>query len=289
MDVRKLRYFVEVADRLHFTEAARALGVSQQPLSRAIRELETELDTRLLERTTRRVALTQSGEVLREHAVRILRDITLAERATRANGRAALRMAYPGTYEGFPINAAAQFSEAHPELTLDCIRTPSSKQVHAVRSGDVDVGFVVPPVAQPGLSSAPLIRVPMRIATLAASPAIHDLEGLRGRRWIAYDQRRKGPLQAYVRDTFSRLGLEGARAGTARDEADAVSMVEHGVGIAIVSAAAATPPTVRTNGLPFLPPIELRVIWRCDERQSDVAALIDHLTAWAEDAAYLQA
>ncbi|MEV1177967.1 LysR family transcriptional regulator, partial [Nonomuraea sp. NPDC049784] len=72
LEVRQLRYFVTVAEELHFGRAAERLGMAQPPLSRAIRDLERQLGVRLLERTTRQVTLTTVGEVFLRDARTVL-------------------------------------------------------------------------------------------------------------------------------------------------------------------------------------------------------------------------
>jgi DNA-binding transcriptional LysR family regulator len=78
VDLGQLRYFVAVAEELHFGRAAERLHMSQSPLSRAIRELERELDVVLFVRTTRRVELTPAGTALLDHAGRALAEIGAA-------------------------------------------------------------------------------------------------------------------------------------------------------------------------------------------------------------------
>jgi DNA-binding transcriptional LysR family regulator len=82
LETRQLRYFVAVAEELHFGTAAERLGMAQPPLSRAIRELERQLGVELFRRTTRQVVLTPAGEVL-------LRDARIALDAVRAAGHRA--------------------------------------------------------------------------------------------------------------------------------------------------------------------------------------------------------
>ena len=78
IELRQLRYFVAVAEELHFGRAAARLHMSQSPLSRAIRELERELGLVLFVRTTRRVELTAAGSALLEHARRVLTEVDAA-------------------------------------------------------------------------------------------------------------------------------------------------------------------------------------------------------------------
>lgn len=89
METRELRYFVAVAEELHFGRAADRLGIAQPPLSRAIRRLEHRLDARLLERTSRSVRLTEPGSVLLREARAALAAVEAAERRTRRASQAA--------------------------------------------------------------------------------------------------------------------------------------------------------------------------------------------------------
>ncbi|MFD7509862.1 LysR family transcriptional regulator [Streptomyces sp. NPDC059853] len=83
MDIRELRYFVAVAEELHFGKAAQRLGIAQPPLSRAIAQLERRLGTALLERNSRKVTLTGAGTVLLAEGREILSAVTRAERRTQ--------------------------------------------------------------------------------------------------------------------------------------------------------------------------------------------------------------
>src|SRR5918994_897889 len=87
VELRHLRYFVAVAEELHFTRAARRLHIAQQPLSAAIARLERQLDVKLLARTTRRVELTAAGVALLEPARAALRAVDEALAAAQAAGR----------------------------------------------------------------------------------------------------------------------------------------------------------------------------------------------------------
>src|SRR5260370_10694394 len=98
LEARQLRYFVAVAEELHFGRAAERLAMAQPPLSRAIRELERQLGVPLLKRTTRQVTLTPAGEVLLRDARTALDAINAAGRRAHHAGQATprLRLALDG-------------------------------------------------------------------------------------------------------------------------------------------------------------------------------------------------
>ncbi|MER6665496.1 LysR family transcriptional regulator, partial [Amycolatopsis japonica] len=83
LETRQLKYFVAVAEELHFGRAAERLSMAQPPLSRAIRDLERRLDVRLFERTTRQVTLTSAGEIFLRDARTALEAVAAAERRAR--------------------------------------------------------------------------------------------------------------------------------------------------------------------------------------------------------------
>src|SRR6266540_3010929 len=96
LEVRELRYFVAVAQELNFSRAAARLGMAQPPLSKAIRQLEAKLGVRLLERTTRRVTLTEAGQVLLEQARGAIDAVGAAARRAQRAGRRVLGWPRPG-------------------------------------------------------------------------------------------------------------------------------------------------------------------------------------------------
>src|SRR5690348_6156626 len=87
MELRHLRYFIAVAEELHFGRAAHRLQMAQPPLSQQIRQLERELGVQLFERTTRYVRLTSAGQALVIPAQKVIDDVDTAIRAAKAGGQ----------------------------------------------------------------------------------------------------------------------------------------------------------------------------------------------------------
>ncbi len=173
LEVRQLRYFVAVAEELHFGRAAGRLGMAQPPLSRAIRDLERQLGVALLERTTRQVRLTAAGEVLLRDARTALEAVTAAARRAREAGSPSprLRVALKADVDGGLLPQildayCADDAALPPELVLGGI----GEQPQALRDGRADVGLLLCPFDDRGLDSEPLLTEPLLVALAAADP-----------------------------------------------------------------------------------------------------------------------
>ncbi|HEX2819891.1 MAG TPA: LysR family transcriptional regulator, partial [Streptosporangiaceae bacterium] len=173
LEVRQLRYFVAVAEELHFGRAAGRLGMAQPPLSRAIRDLERQLGVALLERTTRRVRLTAAGEVLLRDARTALEAVTAAARRARQAGSPSpgLRVALKADVDGGMLPQildayCADDAALPPELVLGGF----GEQAQALRDGRADVGLLLCPFDDRGLDSEPLLTEPVLAALAAADP-----------------------------------------------------------------------------------------------------------------------
>ncbi|MFE2939988.1 LysR family transcriptional regulator [Streptomyces sp. NPDC059255] len=181
LHVRQLRYFVTVAEELHFGRAARRLDMAQPPLSRAIRELERQLGVPLLERTTRQVRLTPADEVLLRDARTVLDAVAAAVRRTRHAGRPepGLRLALKADYDGglLPRILAAYRQEA-AALPVELVLGGKNEQLPALRGGLADVALLPIPFDTRGLDVEPLLTEP-RLVALAATDPLAARPGLR--------------------------------------------------------------------------------------------------------------
>jgi DNA-binding transcriptional LysR family regulator len=148
METRELRYFVAVAEELHFGRAAQRLGIAQPPLSRAIRQLERRLGVPLLERTSRAVTLTEAGAVLLREGQAALDAVEAAERRTRraapaANGRPGLVLV---TKAGAANELLAKLLDAYAAepgaVAVDVILCGVGEQERHLRDGRADVALL---------------------------------------------------------------------------------------------------------------------------------------------------
>jgi DNA-binding transcriptional LysR family regulator len=176
VDLRKVRYFVAVAEQLNFGRAAEALHIAQPVLSRQIRALENELKAQLFVRDKRTTELTEAGHQLLADARPLLAN---ADALRRRVGRAArgtdtFTVAF---MPGLIVTTAVRTLVArHPGLNVEVIRTGFNDQTDVIHDGRADVSYVRLPIDRRGLQVRPLTTEP-RVVVL---PADHRLAGKDG-------------------------------------------------------------------------------------------------------------
>ncbi len=178
VELKHLRAFVAVAEELNFTQAAKRLHLAQQALSAQIRRLEERIDVQLLERTTRKVELTDAGRVLLEEARVVLEAADRAVAATKATGRATtvltVGLVVPADYEPL-VPAIERFREQHPDVDVRVHFGDVADPAAGLREGMADVGVVVGAFDHAGLETVTLWSDP-RGAAMATAHALaaHD-------------------------------------------------------------------------------------------------------------------
>ncbi|WP_018335582.1 LysR family transcriptional regulator [Actinomycetospora chiangmaiensis] len=173
LDLRKLRYFVAVADRLHFGRAAEELHIAQPALSRQISALEHDLGASLFVRDRHGVALTDAGRQLREDAGPLLASAAAVRRRVRVAAEGGRRLVV-GFRAGIPVIPAQRaFAARHPDVVVEVQRTDGDDQAAMLLDGRVDVGYLRLPVDETGLRVVPLYAEPWVVAL----PVSHRLAG----------------------------------------------------------------------------------------------------------------
>ncbi len=151
-ELRHLRYFLAVAEELHFRRAAERLNIAQPALSRAIRQLESELGVALLKRSSRQVSLTAAGRTFLEGCREALNGLALSVARTRKVETGDVGHLAIG-YTDFAISGALpqiiqRFREENPDITVELDHGVTSQQLPALDSGQLDFGFVTGPIFQ---------------------------------------------------------------------------------------------------------------------------------------------
>ncbi|MEO8157687.1 MAG: LysR family transcriptional regulator [Betaproteobacteria bacterium] len=197
MELRHLRYFVTLAEELHFGRAAARLHMSQPPLSMQIRALENELGVILLKRTQRHVSLTQAGAALLADARHILARVEQAILTTQRAGRGeigelAIGFISVADYNVLPV-VLREFRRRFPLVNLTLREATTDVQLRDLAAGRIDAGFVLPPVSDPSLESISILREPL----IAALPSRHPLARKPGK--LALEQLASAPFILFPR------------------------------------------------------------------------------------------
>lgn len=177
VELRHLRYFIAVAEELHFARAAERLHIEQSPLSRAIKDLEYGLGVQLFERTTRSTRLTWAGQVFLDEAKHVLSAVDQAKASVKAAAtgyRGTLRIALSDGIDPLRLAALlAQCREDEPDVEIRLFEVPLAQQLKGLRGGLYDAGFAQASdvgedvVVQSVWSDSLIIAVPARHPLLA--------------------------------------------------------------------------------------------------------------------------
>ncbi|MEJ8278143.1 LysR family transcriptional regulator [Pseudonocardia spirodelae] len=281
VELRHLRYFVAVAEELHFGRAAQRLAMAQPPLSTQIRRLEAELGTDLLRRTTRRVELTEAGRAYLHRARAVLDAVAAAEAEARRIGsglQGSLVVGCVGsaTYTLLP-RFARTLRDRLPSVAVAFrgeMLVPD--QVEALAEGRMDIGLLRPPPAEPWLDLCPLRRDPLVVLAPAGHPFTArrrvTVQDLRTAELVAHAGARGSSMHALVVGMCAEAGFDAPIAHEVVETSTMVTFVAAGLGVAVVPEPAAALALPGVVALPFLGPgdepvsIELTAATRAADR-----------------------
>ncbi len=286
MELRTLRYFVALADELHFGRAAQRLAITQPPLSLAIRALEEELGVRLFARNKRQVALTHAGDAFLVEARAILARASQAAQLARAAdrgevGRLVIGFMSASIYTLLPP-VLREFAAGHPRVRLELRELTLPQQFAALRRADIDAAFVRPPVTDAELASAVLLEEPLCVAL----PARHPLAGLRrvhaarlaAEPFVMFQRAPGLVLHDLVLGFCLQLGFAPRVVQEATQTHAVIGLVSAGIGVALVPASAQE---IRLRGVVFRPLadrsplVATALAWRRDDASPVCTAFVE--------------
>ncbi len=244
MELRHLRYFVAVAEELHFTRAAERLGIKQPPLSLQIRQLEQEIGTPLFRRLKRGVELTQTGMLLLDDARLLLDQVERTRTSMQGHARGAagrIHLGFAGvTYiHRLVIGIIRAYRERNPGVVLSPEQSNTARLVTGLRNREIDVAFVRPPIIDAeGLSIEPLVDEPMTIVL----PELHrhagdhslPLAALASDTMILFPRAIGPGLHDAIIASCHRAGFSPKLGQEASQTVSIVYMVAAGFGVSIV-------------------------------------------------------
>ena len=292
LDLRQLRYFVSVAEELHFGRAAVRLHMTQPPLSQAILALEQALGAPLLLRSRRSVALTPAGQALLPEARRMLAQAAelpeLVRRAASGEaGRLSLAFVSSADYSVLPPflrSYRAQF----PQVQISLHEATSDVQVDDLLHNRVDAGLLIPPLpdkARAELNYLKVLDEPLILAApagldalLAGGPVwLKDLPALP---LIIFPRPIAPRLHDAILACFRDAGITPAIGQQAIQMQTIVSLVSAGMGLALVPQSVSN---LMRRGVEYrplhdvAPRVETGLAWRCDNRAPALQGFLDLL------------
>ena len=254
LELRHLRYFVAVAEELHFSRAAKRLHMAQPPLSQQIRKLEQYIGHPLLTRNSRTVALTQAGEMLLERSRYLLRRLEDDLETVRRVGRGeigTLTIGFIGSamLTGLPA-LIGSYRRRFPKVDLRLRELTTSSLVDAIRQGAVDLGFLRDAGPTEGLMVEQVIAERFVVALAEAHP-------LASRKKLSLAELKGEPLILFARElgpmawdkTIALCEASGFRPAIVQDAPEwltVLRLVSSGLGFSIAPACVAI---IRTPGV----------------------------------------
>ena len=276
MELRHLRYFVAVAEELHFGRAAERLHMTQQPLSQQIRQLETELGVLLFHRTKRRVQLTEPGLAFLGEARQILQKAAQAIDMVRqvAQGESGrLKVGFSGfaTYSILP-KVLRIFRERFPQVELELEEMTTSVQVQALQDHQIHLGLMIPPVPDATLTLELILQEPFVVIlpethSLATQPEL-ALGALANESFILVSRHLEPGYYDQCISLFQQAGFSPKVIQKASQKQTILGLVSAGMG---VSLAPASIRNIRRTGVVYttlnapMSEVELAAVWRQDE------------------------
>ena len=296
MDVhlRNLRYFVAVAEELHFSRAAERLHVSQPALSKQIRQLEQQLRFPLFRRDRRRVQLTAAGEALLPHARRLLAswDGSVAEAGARAGEEAKLlRVGFQTSVAGGLYQAVVgRFGQLHPDWRLELRMQPWTDTTGGLMDRSSDIAFIWLPTGAEDVIEVRPVRIERRFVALPAGHRLARRKALQmadllDEPFIALPEE-SGPLRDYWLALDERGGRAAQIGAEVANPDETWEAVASGRGVHLMAEGAVA--VYGRPGIVCLPvidlaPCEFAVAWRRDERRAMVHELVRLATEVAQD------
>ncbi len=246
ISTRQLRYFVEIADSGSFSAAAERLFVAQSALSRQIKELETQLQTPLFERTARQPRLTAAGEAFYPRARNLLSELLKASEMTTQIGNGqlgTLRLSHSSTVpmSGPLLQGISNWLERCPGVSMDIAKLSSEAQLEEIADGRLDVGLLRLPVLRQrdGVRVVPLYSEQLLLAVppnhpLANSSTPIELEQLKDEAFISIPHPQRGGLSYLSAELCMRAGFFPKAARVMSRKTTQLQLIQAGFGIALL-------------------------------------------------------
>ena len=291
--MRQLRYFMAVAEELHFGRAAQRMNICQPPLSQQIKNLEEELGAQLFLRKNKKISLTEAGAAFLEETKEILRRVDAAAERVRCIargvvGRICLGLVLPAM-DTFLPDAIREFRSAYPCVEMQLREMGTQAQLAALRAGQIDIGVMR--LFQHDTQGLIVERIVQEPCVLAV-PAAHRLAGqdavnlasLDGESLILFPRHLHLALHDRIIACFSAAGSTPVITLETTTKFASIALVAAGFGVAIVPASAQKQNRLGVVYRPVngdLPMVELFLVWSRDTESQALQNFVRTIQAMA--------
>jgi DNA-binding transcriptional LysR family regulator len=259
MELRHLRYFLALAEELSFTRAADRVGIAQPPFSQQIQALEREIGVQLVDRTPRRVSLTEAGTVFAERVRSILSRVTEAVTVTQQiergiAGHVRVGFTESGCFHPAVTQALLEFRQSYPGLDLTLVENNSTNLVAMIRDGVIDAAFIRPPFTRDAeVTYEAMLEEKMVVAVSRGHRlARHKrttLAELSDETFVFYHRRVRPGLTDTVIAACERAGFHPRQGQEAPQLTSTLNLVAAGLGVSVVPESLRR---LRTNDIAYL-------------------------------------
>ncbi|MGL4619808.1 MAG: LysR family transcriptional regulator [Chroococcidiopsis sp.] len=244
MELRHLRYFITVAEELHFGRAAQRLNMTQQPLSRQIHDLEIEIQVTLFHRTKRTVRLTEAGKEFLERSYGVLAQLEQAIVVTQQIGRGEVGRLAIGFVDSAMYTLLPEivrvFREQFPLVELRLRELTTAQQIQALYDKQIDIGIVRSAISESGLSVECLLHESLVLALAENHPFSAQtqvsLSSLADELFILFPAKMGPVFYEQIIHSCQQAGFRPKVAQEAVQMQTIIGLVAAGLGIAIVPA-----------------------------------------------------
>lgn len=286
MELRHLKYFVTVAEEQSFTKAAEKLFIAQPPLSRQIQNLENELGVLLFERVSRPLQMTEAGQFLYQHAVKLIANAEEVKSMTKRVGMVerTVRIGFVGSLlYGLLSRIVYLYRQQYPQLKIELIEMTTTHQIPALKEGRIDVGFGRLRVSDPAIRRVLLRKERLMLAVHASHFLAQQKQGVHladlvNETIFLYPAQPKPNFSSQIVNLFSEYSLELKNFREVREIQLALGLVAAGEGICIVPESAKTLQLTHLHYIPILDENAISPVFmatRCMDESDDIKALFD--------------
>ncbi len=262
MELRHLKYFLKLAEELSFVRAAEKLFISQPPLSRQIKELETEIGAQLFERNNKRVILTEAGKFYEKEMREVLKNIERINIKTKKiseNQSGEFRIAYvSSTFSGDISALVLYLSEQFPYVNFRLYEVPTVKQIKALEDFKIDLGIVRAPLHSPKIETQLWFKDNFSLVfnkNLYPIQSEQEIEKLSETTFVFFNKEYSPQYYDNLLEICAHFGFAPKVVHQSNNISSIIQLVKNGLGVSIVPTA-----ILKSHNYPEIGYIEIKSV-----------------------------